>query len=137
MDRQTLRDWVHRYNAEGLAGLFDRPLPGRAPMLDAEQMGELAAIVEKGLDPETDGVVRWRRIDLCRVVERRFEVRLAERTMGAALRRLGFAKLSARPRHPQGKAQAQKPYKKTSPTSRAALPDDAKGKPLELWFQML
>jgi hypothetical protein len=24
MDRQTLRDWVHRYNAEGLAGLSDR-----------------------------------------------------------------------------------------------------------------
>ena len=112
MDRQTLRDWVHRYNAEGLAGLSDRPLPGRAPMLNAEQMSELAAIVEKGPDPETDGLVRWRRIDLCRVVERRFGIRLAERTMGATLRRLGFAKLSARPRHPQGDAQAQELYKK-------------------------
>ena len=31
MDRQTLRDWVHRYNAEGLAGLSNRrgaPRPG-------------------------------------------------------------------------------------------------------------
>ena len=25
MERQTLRDWAHRYNAEGIAGLFDRP----------------------------------------------------------------------------------------------------------------
>src|SRR5690606_2642938 len=25
MDRQTLRDWVHRYNAEGLAGLTNLP----------------------------------------------------------------------------------------------------------------
>jgi len=30
MDRQTLRDWVHRYNAEGLAGLRDRPRSGRS-----------------------------------------------------------------------------------------------------------
>ncbi len=48
MDRQTLRDWVHRYNEEGLAGLIDRSLPGRTPMLSAEQMRELAAIVETG-----------------------------------------------------------------------------------------
>ncbi len=112
MDRQTLRDWVHRYNSEGLAGLSDRPLPGRTPMLDPEQMSALAAIVEAGPDPETDGVVRWRRIDLCAVVERRFGVRVAERTMGAILHRLGFAKLSARPRHPQGDAEAQELYKK-------------------------
>lgn len=112
MDRQTLRDWVHRYNAEGLAGLIDRPLPGRAPKLSAEQMRELAAIVENGPDPETDGIVRWRRIDLCDVALRRFGVRMAERTMGEALRRLGFVRLSARPRHPQGDAEAQELYKR-------------------------
>lgn len=121
MDRQTLRDWVHRYNAEGLAGLADRALPGRAPMLNPEQMSELAAIVEKGPDPETDGVVRWRRIDLCQVVERRLSVRVAERTMGAILHRLGFARLSARPRHPQSDSQAQELYKKLrGPRARGA-----------------
>lgn len=112
MDRQTLRDWVHRYNAEGLAGLLDRPLSGRPPRLSTEQMRELAVIVETGPDPETDGVVRWRRIDLCDVVEQRFGIRVAERTMGAILHRLGFARLSARPRHPQGDAEAQAVYKK-------------------------
>jgi transposase len=112
MDRQTLRDWVHRYNAEGLSGLADRPLPGRAPRLDAAQMGELATIVEAGPDPAVDGVVRWRRTDLCAVVERRFGVRLAERTMGGILHRLGFARLSARPRHPQSDGEAQAVYKK-------------------------
>ena len=76
MDRQTLRDWVHRYNAEGLSGRIDGPLPRRTPMLSTEQMSELAAIVEAGPDPdpEADGVVRWRRIDLCAVVERRFGI---------------------------------------------------------------
>jgi putative transposase len=112
MDRQTLRDWVHRYNAEGLSGLVDRPLPGRPPRLGAEQMSELAVIVEMGPDPKTDGVVRWRRIDLCDVVERRFSVRVAERTMGSILRRLGFTRLSARPHHPQSDAEAQAIYKK-------------------------
>lgn len=112
MDRQTLRDWVHRYNAERLAGLIDRPLPGRTPMLSAEQMSELAAIVEAGPDPAMDGVVRWRRADLCAVVERRFGIHVAERTMSSILRPLGFVKLSARPRHPQSDPEAQELYKK-------------------------
>src|SRR3954471_12632192 len=33
MDRQTLRDWVHRYDAEGLPGLHDRHRSGRKPRL--------------------------------------------------------------------------------------------------------
>lgn len=64
MDRQTLRDWVHRYNDRGLAGLYDRKPKGRAPHLDAVQMAELAGIVERGPDLAVDGVVRWRCIYL-------------------------------------------------------------------------
>ena len=82
MDRQTLRDRVHRSNAQGLAGLADRSLPGRSPVPSREQMRDLAAIVETGPDPHRDGIVRWRRIDLRDVVERRFGARVAERTMG-------------------------------------------------------
>ena len=58
MDRQSLRDWVHRYNAEGLAGLRDRRRPGRRPRLTPAQEAELAAVVEQGPDPDRDGVVR-------------------------------------------------------------------------------
>ena len=101
MDRQTLRDWVHRYNAEGLAGLRDRPRSGRRPRLTPEQEAELAATVERGPDPERDGVVRWRRVDLRALIEARFAVRLHERSVGKVLRRLGFARLSVRPRHPK------------------------------------
>jgi transposase len=128
MDRQTLRDWVHRYNAEGLAGLVNRPLPGRKPLLSSAQMQELAAIVETGPDPATDGVVRWRRIDLCAVVERRFGVRFAERGMGEILRRLGFARLSARPRHPQSNAEAQAVYKKFHRSGARGAARDGAGK---------
>src|SRR5437867_8830623 len=47
MDRQTLRDWVHRYNAEGLVGLFDRLHSGRPPRLTAEQQAEVAQWVRQ------------------------------------------------------------------------------------------
>ncbi len=78
MDRQTLGDWVHRYNEEGLAGLYDRRRSGRRPRLTPEQQAELAAVVEQGPDPERDGVVRWRRLDLQALLKDRFEVELHE-----------------------------------------------------------
>jgi transposase len=115
MDRQTLRDWVHRYNAEGLAGLRDRPRSGRKPRLTPEQEAELAAAVERGPDPERDGVVRWRRVDLRALIEARFAVRLHERSVGKVLRRLGFARLSVRPKHPKADEAAQEAFKKASP----------------------
>ena len=37
MDRQTLRDWVHRYNAEGVEGLCNRKSAGPTPRLGPEQ----------------------------------------------------------------------------------------------------
>src|SRR5688572_26255431 len=112
MDRQTLRDWVHRYNAEGLAGLRDRPHPGPTPRLTPEQMAELEKVVEQGPDPARDGVVRWRRIDLKALIKARFDVDLHERSVGKLLRRLGFARLSVRPKHPSSQTEAQEAFKK-------------------------
>jgi transposase len=71
MDRQTLRDWVHRFNAAGLAGLIDNWTDGPKPRLSAAQMSELASIVEAGPDREKDGVLRWRRVDLKRAIAER------------------------------------------------------------------
>jgi transposase len=119
MDRQSLRDWVHRYNAEGLAGLVDRSAPGRRPSLSPEQMRALADIVEKGPDPEKDGVVRWRRVDLQGVIEARFGVQLHERTVGKLLAKLDMRRLSVRPKHPEVDLAAQEAFKKTLPSSRA------------------
>jgi transposase len=116
MDRQTLRDWVHRYNAQGLPGLRDRPRPGRKPRLTPEQEAELAAAVDQGPDPGRDGVVRWRRVDLQALIETRFAVRLHERSVGKVLRRLGFARLSVRPKHPKADEAAQEAFKKVSPS---------------------
>jgi transposase len=116
MDRQTLRDWVHRFNAEGLAGLVDRRSPGRPARLSPDQKAELAALVEAGPDRERDGVVRWRRIDLKRRIETMFGVTMHERTVGKQLAALGFRRLSVRPQHPKADVEAQEVFKKTSPT---------------------
>ena len=121
MDRQTLRDWVHRYNAEGLSGLKDRVTAGPARQLGAENMAELAALVEKGPDLEKDGVVRWRRVDLKRVIEERFGVTMHERTVGKQLKALGFVKMTVRPQHPKSDPQVQEAFKKTSPTRSSPL----------------
>ena len=115
MDRQTLRDWVHRYNAEGLAGLTDRRPPGLPPRLNAEQQAQVAEWVDQGPDLAEHGVVRWRRADLARVIEQRFEVKLAERSVGALLGRLGFRRLSVRPVHPKADAAAQAAHKTYGP----------------------
>src|SRR3984957_20195790 len=67
-DRQTLRDWVHRFNASGLEGLIDNWTAGPKPRLSAEQLAQFAQIVEAGPNREKDGVVRWRRLDHKRVI---------------------------------------------------------------------
>ena len=114
MDRQTLRDWVHRFNAEGPEGLLDRPRAGRRRRLTDVQMADLAEIVEAGPDPATDGVVRWRRIDLKRVIEQRFGVVYSERAVSDLLARLSFSSISGRPQHPRQDPRVLDGFKKTS-----------------------
>ena len=113
MDRQRLRDWVHRYNAEGLAGLVNRSRPARPRQLSPGQMAELASWVEAGPDPR-DGVVRWRRRDLQHRIAAAFGVAVHERTVGKYLEVLGYRRLSVRPRHPKADPEAQDAFKKAS-----------------------
>jgi transposase len=116
MDRQTLCDWVHRYNAEGVAGLASRISPGPVPSLNDQQMAALKALVIAGPDPEKDGVVRWRCVDLREQIIRRFSVTLHERSVGKLLRKLRLTQLQPRPCHPKQDAAAQETFKKTSPS---------------------
>jgi transposase len=114
MDRQTLRDWVIRFNAEGIAGLRDRPRSGRPPWLADGQLAALRALVLRGPDPERDGVSSWRAKDLCRIVEDRFGVRYAENGMLRLLHDLGLSWQKARPIHPEADRQAQARFNKNS-----------------------
>jgi transposase len=115
MDRQTLCDWVHRYNAAGVVGLTTSPRCGRPPALNGAQMAELKEMVIQGPDPEKDGVVRWRCIDLRVKIAEHFSVTFHQRSVAKLLRKLGMTRLQPRPYHPKKHAAAQEAFKKTSP----------------------
>jgi len=112
---QIIRDWVLRFNAEGPEGLKNRKAPGPPFKLNEEQRAALAEMVESGPDPEIHGVVRWRRCDLAAWLKEQFDVSLAVTTVGQELRRMGYAKLSARPRHYAQDEAELAAFKKTSP----------------------
>ena len=96
---QIVRDWVVRFNARGADGLITGKAPGNRHKLNNAQRQALARIVESGPIPSVHGVVRWRRKDLVRWIFEEFRISLDETTVGRELKALGFAKLSARPRH--------------------------------------
>jgi len=116
MGRQTLRDWVHRYNADGIAGLANRRAPGPAPRLSAEQEAVVERWVEDGPELARDGVVRWRCRDLQDRIGREFGVGLHERTVGKLLSKLRFRRLSVRPQHPESDPAAQAAFRGASLT---------------------
>ena len=115
MDRQTLRDWVHRYNEIGPDGLVSRSAPGPEPKLTDTQMNELRELVIAGPDPKIHKVIRWRCRDLREQVAQRFSVHVSERTIGKWLRKLGLTRLQPRPYHPKRDQAAQDAFKKTLP----------------------
>jgi transposase len=112
MTGQTLGDWIHRYNEEGVEGLRDRPRPGRPCGLDEGRQATLKALVLRGPKLGRDGCVAWRVRDLCRLVERRFGVRYGESGMARLLRRLDLSRQKARPVHPEADRGAQERFKK-------------------------
>ncbi len=112
MDRQTLRDWVHRYNDGGIDGLKSRSSPGREPFLTDAQKAELKALVIEGPAPERHNVVRWRLADLQAEIGRRFSVHVHQSTVGKWLHQLNLTRLQPRPIHPKKDPKAEEAFKK-------------------------
>jgi transposase len=110
---QIVRDWVLRFNKRGPEGLINGKPPGNRPKLNEEQRRALASMVESGPIPAIHGVVRWRRKDLARWLFEEYRISLDETTVGRELRALGFAKLSARPRHYAQNELELEQFKKT------------------------
>src|SRR3954468_4031734 len=80
MDRQTLRDWVIRYNEQGPDGLINIPSPGAPPKLDDTHKAFLRRLVDEGPIPAIHGVVRWRACDLIMRLHDEFGLSVSERT---------------------------------------------------------
>ena len=116
---QIIRDWVLRFNARGPDGLVDGKSPGAPSKLNADHRRALAEVVEAGPVPAVDGVVRWRRKDLARWLLETFAISLDETTVGRELKALGFAKISARPRHYAQNELAVEAFKKNFPAELA------------------
>jgi transposase len=115
MTGQTLGDWVHRYDGEGVEGLRDRPRPGRPCALGEGQQATLKALILKGPRLERDGCAAWRARDLCALVERRFGVRYGESGMLKRLKGLDLSWQKARPVHPEADPRARERFKKPGP----------------------
>jgi transposase len=112
MDRRTPRDWVHRFNAAGVAGLRDRPRAGRPTWLTEGQQAALKAIVLRGPDPGRDGVSAWRIVDLCRAAEERFGAAYREGGMLRLAKSLDLSWRKTRPSHPKADGAAQERFKR-------------------------
>ena len=117
MDRQTLRDWVIRFNEQGPDGLINIPSPGVPPKLDDTHRAFLTRIVAEGPIPAVDGVVRWRACDLIMRLYQEFALSVSDDTIYRALKDLGFSHVSAQPKAYKQDADAMETFKKTSPTA--------------------
>lgn len=112
MERQALRDAVVRYNAEGVAGLTDRPKGRPERRLTEGEEATLAAVILRGPDPDRDGVCAWTRADLCRWMATHFGKTFHPSSLTRVLRRLDFSRQKARPVHPKGNPEAQRRFQK-------------------------
>ena len=111
---QIVRDWVLRFNAQGPEGLIDRKAPGGKPKLNDEQRRGLREIVERGPIPAIHGVVRWRLKDLVQWIYEAFGISLKRDVVSRELKAMGFAKITARPRHYAQNELALDAFKKVS-----------------------
>ena len=112
LDRQTLRDWVIRFNEQGPDGLINIASPGVPPKLGKKHRAFLARLVDEGPIPAVHGVVRWRACDLIMRLHEEFGLSVSDDTIYRALKDLGFSHVSARPKAYRQDPDAMAAFKK-------------------------
>jgi transposase len=117
---QVIRDWVVRFNAKGPDGLIDRKAPGQPPRLNDPHRAGLAAIMESGPIAAIHGVVRGRIVDLRQWIFEKFRVAVSEQMLSRVLSKMGYRKLSARPRHDAQAEGAIEDFKNVWPAPSAS-----------------
>ena len=117
MDRQTLRDWVIRFNEQGPDGLINIASPGAPPKLHDMHKAFLRRIVHEGPIPAVHGVVRWRASDLIMLLHEEFGLSVSDDTIYRVLKDLGFSHVIARPKAYKQYADAIASFNKTLPSA--------------------
>lgn len=112
IERQSLRHAVIRFNAEGLAGLIDRPHGYRPETLSEAEQAMPVHRVLVGPDPERGEPSSWTLPDLCRFIEERFGKTMCPQSMSRVVRRLGLSRQKARASHPRRDANAAAAFEK-------------------------
>jgi transposase len=112
----TLSLWIKRYNEQGLAGLQDKPHRGAPCKLQAEQQEAFRKRMIEQPSMAKDGMVRWRVLDVQRVLAEEFGVHYKrEENVRRLLHSLGLAHLTTRPSHPSKDVAAGEDFKKNCP----------------------
>ena len=136
VDRQTIRDWVARFDEAGPDGLRDKPRGESAGRLDDGQIGELVRVLAAGPGPERDGVVRWRLRNLLDWIERSFGVAYSVEGVRRLVRRPGFRHVSPRPFHTRSDPAAQEKFRRESgELAMETAPRGVDPGKVEIWFQ--
>jgi transposase len=111
LKQRQSRNWIHRFNDEGVNGLRDRPRSGQPVKLHRQEEQAFRERIEKGATQE-DPTRNLRVKDIQRILREEFG---ADYCLGGTyflLHRLGFSSLVPRPHHPKADQQAQTKFKK-------------------------
>lgn len=115
MDRQALRDWVIRYNADGLEGLKDRWGEGRPMAVSDGDLAAVKATILRAALPSGDADrPAYRLVDVARLIADRTGVRYSISGTHRIMRSLNLSHQKTRPAHPQANPRAQRRFKKNS-----------------------
>ena len=107
LSRSAAYEWHNRYEEDGIAGLRDRPRPGRQPRVDAITSARFKERIVAGAALERDGVVAFRGVDAQRILKEEFDIDCSLSSTYRLLHRMKLSWLAPRPRHPESDATAQ------------------------------
>lgn len=114
MDRQTLRDWVIRYNERGVPGLGDRWGPGRPTAVDDGQLAVVKAAILQAASRAGDAKPALRIVDVAALIEERTGVNYSISGAHRLMQTMGLSYQKTRPSHPKADPKARERFKKAS-----------------------
>jgi transposase len=88
---KSICNWVHRYNAEGVEGLKDRPRSGRPPLLNDSQKSELDQLIQGSPLEHGYPTATWTGALVADLIKKRFGVEYKKAQVYNILHSLKFS----------------------------------------------